>query len=71
MRLVNPYTGCVVDAPEGVAARLVAQGFKPEKQPRKRTTTRKTTTKAAAAKTTAAAKKAEAADAEKDRKSVV
>jgi len=41
MRLVNPYTGCVVDAPEGVAARLVAQGFKPEKQPRKRTTTRK------------------------------
>lgn len=41
MRLVNPYTGCVVDAQEGVAARLVAQGFKPEKQPPKRTTTRK------------------------------
>lgn len=29
MRLINPYTGLAVDAPEDVAARLVAQGFKP------------------------------------------
>lgn len=29
MRLTNPYTGLVVDATEDVAARLVAQGFKP------------------------------------------
>jgi len=29
MRLTNPYTGLVVDAPEGVAEQLVSKGFKP------------------------------------------
>lgn len=32
MRMVNPYTGLVVDAPEDVAARLVAQGFRPAEE---------------------------------------
>lgn len=32
MRLVNPYTGCAVDAPEGVAERLVGQGFRPAEE---------------------------------------
>lgn len=46
MRLANPYTGHVVDAPEDVAARLVAQGFKPvEEAPKKDAPRRRTTRK--------------------------
>lgn len=51
MRLVNPYTGLVVDAQGDVAARLVAQGFKPAEEeapkkaaPKRRTTKRPTKT---------------------------
>jgi hypothetical protein len=33
MLLTNPYTGCVVDAPEEQAERLMAHGFKPADKP--------------------------------------
>ena len=33
MLLTNPYTGLQVDAPEGVAERLMAKGFKPVEKP--------------------------------------
>lgn len=33
MRLINPYTGHAVDAPVGVAERLMASGYKPEGKP--------------------------------------
>lgn len=32
MRLVNPYTGLVVDAPEEQARLLMGRGFKPEEE---------------------------------------
>lgn len=36
MRLVNPYTGCAVDAQGTAIERLKAMGYKPEKAPSKR-----------------------------------
>lgn len=49
MRLTSPYTGLSVDAPEGVAERLVAQGFKPveEAAPKKPAPRRRATKKPA------------------------
>ncbi len=44
MLLTNPYTGCVVDAPEGTAQRLIAQGFKPVKAAPKKRAPKKTKT---------------------------
>lgn len=45
MLLTNPYTGLAVDAPEGVAERLMAQGFKPAKAAPKRRAPKKTAPK--------------------------
>lgn len=48
MKVVNPYTGLVVDAPKDVAERLMAQGFKadekpkPKPAPKRRTAPKKT-----------------------------
>lgn len=44
MLLTNPYTGHVVDAPQGIAERLIAQGFKPVEAAPKRRAPKKTKT---------------------------
>lgn len=47
MKVRNPYTGHCVNAPEGVAERLLASGFVPveEEKPKGQATRRRTTKK--------------------------